>query len=230
VIRPLTLLLQLALLAGLALPAAAQPARPAPKTAPARPAQTTAQPKPAQAKPAQAKAAPPGASTKAAPPAEAPPEESGDQSNADADSDNPPPEEPDLEAIERMLREDEEVLGGSGYAYDPGDRRDPFVSLLRVTEAAQILGPRPEGVPGLLIDEVEVTGVFVTPQGAVAQVQAADKAKSYLLHVGDQLYDGSVEAIRFDRGQVAEVVFKQDVRDPAAAKPFREVTKKLNPS
>jgi hypothetical protein len=225
VIRPLTLLFQLALLAGLALPAAAQPARPAPKTAPARPAQAKAQPKPAQAK-----AAPPSASTRPAPPAEAPPDQSGDQSNADADSDNPPPEEPDLEAIERMLREDEEVLGGSGYAYDPGDRRDPFVSLLRVTEAAQILGPRPEGVPGLLIDEVEVTGVFVTPQGAVAQVQAADKAKSYLIHVGDQLYDGSVEAIRFDRGQVAEVVFKQDVRDPAAAKPFREVTKKLNPS
>ncbi len=129
-----------------------------------------------------------------------------------------------------MLREDEEVLGGSGYAYDPGDRRDPFLSLLRVTEQAAILGPRPEGVPGLLIDEIEVTGVFVTPQGAVAQVQAADKAKSYLLHVGDDLYDGSVVAIHFEKGQVAEVVFKQDVRDPTAAKPFREVIKQLNPS
>jgi hypothetical protein len=146
------------------------------------------------------------------------------------DSDAPPPEEPDLEAIERMLREDEEVLGGSGYAYDPGDRRDPFLSLLRVTEEPEILGPRPEGVPGLLIDEIEVTGVFVTPQGPVAQVQAADKAKSYLLHVGDDLYDGSVVAIRFDKGQVAEVVFRQDVRDPTAAKPFREVTKQLNPA
>ena len=129
-----------------------------------------------------------------------------------------------------MLREDEEVLGGSGYAYDPGDRRDPFLSLLRVTEAPELQGPRPEGVPGLLIDEIEVTGVFVTPQGAVAQVQAADKAKSYLIHVGDDLYDGSVVAIRFDRGEVAEVVFKQDVRDPTAAKPFREVIKQLNPS
>jgi hypothetical protein len=147
-----------------------------------------------------------------------------------AESEAPPPEEPDLEAIERMLREDEEVLEGSGYAYDPGDRRDPFLSLLRVTEAPEILGPRPEGVPGLLIDEIEVTGVFVTPQGAVAQVQAADKAKSYLLRVGDDLYDGSVVAIRFDKGQVASVVFRQDVRDPTAAKPFREVIKQLNPS
>jgi hypothetical protein len=233
VIRPLTLLLWSALVAALALPAAAQPARPAPKPAPARPAQPSAQPKAAQPKAAQptpAQAKPRAAQSKPAPQAEATPEDSGDQSATDADSDIPPPEEPDLEAIERMLREDEEVLGGSGYAYDPGDRRDPFVSLLRVTEAPEILGPRPEGVPGLMIDEVEVTGVFVTPQGAVAQVQAADKAKSYLLHVGDQLYDGSVEAIHFDKGSVAEVVFKQDVRDPAAAKPFREVTKKLNPS
>lgn len=159
-------------------------------------------------------------------------EETGEQAAGEEaqDSDALPPEEPDLEAIERMLREDEEVLGGSGHAYDPGDRRDPFLSLLRVTDEPELLGPRPDGVPGLLIDEIEVTGIFVTPQGAVAQVQAADKAKSYLLHVGDDLYDGSVVAIRFDRGEVAEVVFKQDVRDPTAAKPFREVIKQLNPS
>ena len=165
--------------------------------------------------------------------AQATPDESGDQATGEEaqESDAPPPEEPDLEAIERMLREDEEVLGGSGYAYDPGDRRDPFLSLAAGDrEQAALLGPRPDGVPGLLIDEIEVTGVFVTPQGAVAQVQAADKAKSYLLHVGDDLYDGSVVAIHFDRGQVAEVVFKQDVRDPTAAKPFREVIKQLNPS
>jgi hypothetical protein len=29
---------------------------------------------------------------------------------------------------------------------------------------------------------------------------------------------------------VAEVVFRQDVRDPTAAKPFREVVKQLNPA
>jgi hypothetical protein len=172
----------------------------------------------------------------AAQPPEAPagatpaPEQSGEAATAgEGQTAEPPPEEPDLEAIERMLREDEEVLGGSGYAYDPGDRRDPFLSLLSVVEEPNLLGPRPDGVPGLLIDEIEITGVFVTPGGAVAQVQAADKTKSYLLHVGDHLYDGDVVSIRFERNQVAEVVFKQDVRDPTAAKPFREVTKKLNP-
>ena len=134
-----------------------------------------------------------------------------------------------LDAIERMLQEDEEVLEGSGYSYDPEDRRDPFRSLLSVVDQPEILGPRPEGVPGLLIEEVLVTGVFVTPQGPVAQVQSADKTKSYLLRTGDELYDGSVQDIRFARNDVAEVVFRQDVRDPSAAKPFREVVKRLNP-
>jgi hypothetical protein len=142
---------------------------------------------------------------------------------------SPPPPEPDLEAIERMLREDEEVLGGSGYAYDPGDRRDPFLSLLRVVEEPELLGPRPEGVPGLMIDEIEVTGVFVTDRGGVAQVQAADKTKSFLIHEGDRLYDGEVVDIRYQKNEVAEVVFRQDVRDPTAPKPFREVVKKLTP-
>jgi hypothetical protein len=128
-----------------------------------------------------------------------------------------------------MLREDEEVLGGSA---TPTTRAIAAIPSSRCCASPRRPRSSDRGRREFraLIDEVEVTGVFVTPQGAVAQVQAADKAKSYLIHVGDQLYDGSVEAIRFDRGQVAEVVFKQDVRDPAAAKPFREVTKKLNPS
>ncbi|HVR28005.1 MAG TPA: hypothetical protein VMS86_00600 [Thermoanaerobaculia bacterium] len=172
-------------------------------------------------------AAQPPESTPAEEPGET--ESRGDPADGEGDPLAAPPPEPDLEAIERMLREDEEVLGGSGYAYDPGDRRDPFLSLLRVAEAPDLLGPRPDGVPGLLIDEIELTGVFVTARGGVAQVQAADKTKSFLIHEGDQLYDGEVLDIRFERNEVAEVVFRQDVRDPTAAKPFREVVKKLNP-
>ena len=135
----------------------------------------------------------------------------------------------ELDAIERMLQEDEEVLEGSGFSYDPEDRRDPFRSLLSVIDQPDILGPRPDGVPGLMIEEVAVTGVFVTNSGPVAQVQSADKTKSYLLRQGDELYDGDVLAIHFTRDELAEIVFRQDVRDPTAPKPFREVVKKLNP-
>ncbi len=127
-------------------------------------------------------------------------------------------------AIDAMLDEDEEILAGRGYTYDPGDRRDPFKSLLVVAERPTLEGPRPDGIPGLLIDEVVLSGIFATRDGYVAQVQAADRQKGYLIKVGDELFDGDV--LRITRN---EVVFKQDVLDPTALKPFREVAKSLNP-
>lgn len=129
------------------------------------------------------------------------------------------------EGIQQILEEEEDVLSGEGYTYDPGNRRDPFKSLLAGPERTQFKGPRPEGIPGLLIDEIDLTGIFRTSRGWVAQVKAANQAKSYLLKPGDQLYDGDVVSIGKD-----EVVFKQTVQDPTALKPFREVVKKLNPA
>jgi hypothetical protein len=131
----------------------------------------------------------------------------------------------DLGNIDEILQGEEEVLSGSGFSYDPGNRRDPFKSLLAAADRPQIRGPRPEGVPGLLIDEIDLTGVFHTSKGFVAQVVASNQKKSYLLKEGDQLYDGDVVSIN-----KSEVVFKQVVQDPTALKPFREVVKSLNPS
>lgn len=131
---------------------------------------------------------------------------------------------PDLGDIDEILEGEEEVLGGGGYTYDPGERRDPFKSLLNARDRPELRGPRPEGIPGLLIDEIVVTGIFRTGQGWIAQVQAAEKEKSYLIKEGDQLYDGDVVSIARN-----EVVFRQIVQDPTALKPFREVVKKLNP-
>lgn len=136
-------------------------------------------------------------------------------------------ESPELgaEDIDEILRGEEAIFGGEeGYSYDPAGRRDPFKSLLSVRERPAIRGPRPEGAPGLLIDEIELIGIMRTPAGWVAQVQAADKQKSYLLEEGDQLYDGEVLTIARN-----EVVFKQMVQDPTALKPFRERVKALNP-
>jgi hypothetical protein len=131
----------------------------------------------------------------------------------------------DLGNIDEILEGEEEVLSGSGFSYDPGNRRDPFKSLLAAPDRPEIRGPRPEGVPGLLIDEIDLTGIFRTSKGFVAQVVASNQKKSYLLKEGDQLYDGDVVSINKN-----EVVFKQVVQDPTALKPFREVVKNLNPS
>lgn len=127
--------------------------------------------------------------------------------------------------IDQILLQDEAVLSGESGIYDAGDRRDPFISLLVARQQArELTGERPEGIPGLLVDEIDLTGIYVTGAGPVAQVQAGNQSKSYLLRPKDQLFDGDVVSISKN-----EVVFKQIVDDPTALKPFRVVVKKLNP-
>jgi len=186
-------------LTGSPAPAPAKPAKPA------APPPAAAAPKPGQAK-GQEKAPPPGSSGPAAGESTpAPTAGSGD--------------------IDEILQGEEDVLSGNGFSYDPGNRRDPFKSLLAGPERTEIRGPRPEGIPGLLIDEIDLKGIWKTGKGYVAQIVATNQKKTYLLKEGDQLYDGDVVSISH-----AEVVFKQIVQDPTALKPFREVVKSLNPS
>lgn len=135
-----------------------------------------------------------------------------------------PPSAEDAAKIDEMLEEDEAVLQGIVSTYDPGTRRDPFRSLLAAAPKPELRGPRPEGAAGLLIDEIDITGIFKTSKGFVAQVQAQNEKKSFLLRPGDQVYDGDV--LRIDTN---EVVFRQIVNDPTVIKPFREVVKKLRP-
>lgn len=130
----------------------------------------------------------------------------------------------ELEDIDELLEGEEEILAGEGFSYDAGGRRDPFKSLLTATQVPELRGPRPDGIPGLLIDEVTITGIFRTQEGYVAQVQSAESERSFLLKAGDELYDGDVVEITPN-----EIVFKQIVQDPTALKPFREVVKTLNP-
>jgi len=133
------------------------------------------------------------------------------------------PSEPGVDSDE-LLADEERMFLGEGYVYDPGDRRDPFKSLLIVRERIAMRGPRPEGIPGLLIAEIDLTGILITPDGPFAQVRSTQEDKSYLLREGDQLYDGDVVSIA-----ARELTFKQIVDDPTAVKPFREVVKKLTP-
>ena len=122
------------------------------------------------------------------------------------------------------IQMEEAVLQGMAYSYDPGNRRDPFKSLEEAQNRPEVKGPLPEGIPGLLIDEIDLAGIYRTSKGFVAQVSAPNKNKSYLLRAGDQLYDGDVVRI-----SQHEIVFKQIVNDPTVLKPFREVVKKLTP-
>ncbi len=142
------------------------------------------------------------------------------------EEDTAPVEGADFSAIDDLLRQDSDVLSNpSTYSYDPGARRDPFRSLATTRDFDENEDrERPEGPGGLLIDEIEVEGVFMLVDGPVAQVQSASQETSFLLRPGDQLWDGDVVSI-----SLVEVIFKQSVNDPTALKPFREVVKRLNP-
>jgi len=114
---------------------------------------------------------------------------------------------------------------GAGYSYDPAGRRDPFVSLTaRGGELPPGAGARPAGVPGLLVNEITVKGVLKSPKGGfIALVQAPD-GRTYIVHAGDKVLDGTVKAITTDA-----VVFSQDVNDPLSLVKQREVRKSIRP-
>ena len=126
--------------------------------------------------------------------------------------------------VQQSLQEIVEETGSpEAYHYDPQGRRDPFQSL--IGPAPKLApGQRPEGVPGLLIDEIKLEGIVRTrQQGLIAMVAGPDN-KSYIIHVGDKALDGEVIRIT-----PTSVVFRQEVNDPTRIERFREVVKDISP-
>ena len=129
------------------------------------------------------------------------------------------------ETVETILRQQEDLLSGKQFSYDPGGRRDPFRSLFEES-ALRRKGPRPRGVAGMLVVELDLTGIVRdTTGGNIAVVMGTDN-KGYFLHVGDEVYDGGVIAIDPAAGSVT---FRQQVDDPRLIKPYRDVVKRLVP-
>lgn len=126
-------------------------------------------------------------------------------------------------AIRKIISEEEDVLAGKRFTYDPAGRRDPFRSLIEKVDV-QRQGPRPTGIAGMLISEVDLVGIVRDPDGDLAFFNGSDN-RGYFLRVGQRLYDGQV--IRIDT-RTGRVVFRQEVNDPRLIKPYREVVKELN--
>jgi len=126
------------------------------------------------------------------------------------------------ETINRIMEDNEAMLTGRGFAYDPAGRRDPFRSLVDPLNTAQ-KGPRPRGIAGMLISEVDLVGIVQKGREHFAFFNGSDN-KGYFLRVGDSLFDGKI--IRIDRS-TGMVMFRQDVNDPRSIKPYRDVTKRL---
>ena len=110
------------------------------------------------------------------------------------------------------------------YAYEPENRRDPFLSLVnRGTDARPAMagGTRPEGLPGILVEEVVVRGILHTKQGWIAMI-GLPSGRTHTVRPGDRLMDGSVRAIT-----AQAVLLMQEVNDPLSLEKQREVRKFL---
>jgi Tfp pilus assembly protein PilP len=105
------------------------------------------------------------------------------------------------------------------YSYDPAGRRDPFMNLLGTGG-----GPtsrKGEGPSGIAVAEISVRGVLQSRNGLIAMVQGPDN-KTYIVHQGDKLLDGSIKTIT-----AQGLVIEQDVNDPLSVVKQREVRRLL---
>ena len=106
------------------------------------------------------------------------------------------------------------------YAYKPAGRRDPFVTLIGTGEP-RLPVKRSDGLAGLSAGELSVRGIVQGPAGLLAMVQGPNR-KTYVVHPGEKLFDGTVKTISTEG-----LVIVQDVTDPLSTVKRREIRKAL---
>jgi type IV pilus assembly protein PilP len=109
------------------------------------------------------------------------------------------------------------------YTYDPAGRRDPFLDLLSTGNEPRVVSGsrRGEGAGGLSVGDISVRGLLQSRGGFYAMVQGPD-GKTYMMHPGDKLLDGTVKSVNAEG-----LVIVQEVNDPLSLVKEREITKKL---
>ena len=106
------------------------------------------------------------------------------------------------------------------YTYRAEGRRDPFQSLVGVG-TNNATSRKGEGAAGLAVAEISVHGVMQSRGALVAMITGPDK-KTYIVHQGDKLLDGTIKSIT-PQG----LVVGQEVNDPLSLVKQREVRKLL---
>lgn len=150
------------------------------------------------------------------------------QDQPDAD-DAATPESVDMKSkeatVERILKEQEELLSGQNFTYDPAGRRDPFRSLFESVKLAN-KEQRPSGITGMMVTEVDLAGIVKDANGGDMGLLIGSDNKGYFLRVGDSVYDGTVIGVD---PRLGTVTFRQQIDDPRRIKPYRDVVKRLVP-
>ena len=109
------------------------------------------------------------------------------------------------------------------YSYQPQGRRDPFINLLGTGTEPRTAGAgkRGDGAAGMTTAEISVRGILQSRGALVAMITGPD-GKTYVVHQGDKLLDGTIKSIT-PQG----LIVIQEVNDPLSLVKQREVTKLL---
>jgi len=100
------------------------------------------------------------------------------------------------------------------------ERIDLYKSLKAASMAAQQPAPKP--TTALLISELQVVGIFKTPRGYAAMVEATPIKLSYVVYPGEQFYDGQLVAIEEER-----LILRRETRLSNGKKEFAVENKPL---
>jgi hypothetical protein len=127
----------------------------------------------------------------------------------------------DTRTVERILEQQEALLSGQRFSYDPTGRRDPFRNLMEIVVANRECQ---DGIACMLIAEIALDGIVKDDSdGDMAMFTGSDN-KGYFLRVGDSVFDGTITGID---PRLGVVTFRQEVDDPRRIKPYRDVKKSL---
>ncbi|HTG72468.1 MAG TPA: hypothetical protein VMB70_01785 [Terriglobia bacterium] len=86
-----------------------------------------------------------------------------------------------------------------GYSYEPRGRRDPFVNPVPKPVGGETVARpliRPDGLPGVLVSEVKLSGIIYSPQATMKKAILVVGRSTYFAGQGDSLFDGVVREIR----------------------------------
>jgi Tfp pilus assembly protein PilP len=107
------------------------------------------------------------------------------------------------------------------YTYRADGRRDPFQTLIGTGSDTELTSRRGEGPGGMALGEISVRGIMQSRGSLVAMIQGPD-TKTYIVHQGDKLLDGTIKTIT-PQG----LIVIQEVNDPLSLVKQREVRKLL---
>jgi type IV pilus assembly protein PilP len=133
----------------------------------------------------------------------------------------PAPAQPATPAAPAPPTPAQPAASAGGYAYEPEGRRDPFVNLNGTGNEPKLTTRSGEGPAGLAVADLSVRGVMVSRGSLVAMIEGPDK-RTYIVHQGDKLLDGTIKSIT-PQGLIVEQV----VNDPLSLVKRREIRKLL---